>query len=352
VRTPESVAMEMLSGITRIAAWSRVGFRLAARAVAAAAFITLCASQIAQAEEIDSVIASVDGEPITSRDVTQFKAPGGSGSPGAGSMPSVLTPSSSNPDAVLKAIITNKMLENESKNYADKVDDDEVDRYIANMEQQGKVSDAQLRAQLQQQGVSYDDFRAKVRKQVQAITMVDHEVRQKIVVPEAEINQYYKDNPDEFTTTEEKYDLAQILIAMPAGAPAQQVADAQKKADDVRKQALKGGADFGSLALQYSDDDSKTKGGELGQFAPDDINDSILAAIKNLKPGDISAVVRTKYGFHIVKVESHQMPGLQPLDQVRGQIRDKLMTFHSKEEFQKWVDEDLTKQHYVETIQP
>ena len=230
------------------------------------------------------------------------------------------------------------------------MDEDEVDRYIANIEAQNHVTDDQLRAQLQQQNISYDEFRAKIRKQVEAMTMIDREVRQKIVIPEEEIQIYYRNNPDEFTTTKEKFKLAQILIAVPDNARPQDVAAARLKAEDIRKLAVKSDADFGSLALQYSDDDSKTKGGELGEFSPGDLNDAVLAAIRNSKDGDISPVVKTRYGFHIVKVEMHQTPGLQPLDQVRGKIRDILMTEQSREAFQKWLDTELIQKHYVETL--
>jgi peptidyl-prolyl cis-trans isomerase SurA len=301
------------------------------------------------AEEIDSVVASVDGDPITSHDL---KNPASGGPGGLGS--SGFAPSSGpsdDPDVALKNAIAQRMLDQEAEKYAAKVDDDEVDRYMQNLEQQNHITDEQLRAQLRGQNMSYDDFRAKIRKQVEAMTMIDHEVRQKIVIPENEIDIYYKNNPDEFTTTDEKFNLAQILISVSAGATPQQVESLRKKADDVREQALKKGADFGSLALQYSDDDSKTKGGELGQFAPGDLNDAVLAAIKNSRDGDISPVVKTKYGFHIVKVEQHQLPGLKPLHQVRGQIRDKLMTEQAKDAFQKWIESDLVKQHYVETLQ-
>ena len=118
----------------------------------------------------------------------------------------------------------------------------------------------------------------------------------------------------------------------------------------VRKQAMKG-TDFGALALQYSDDDSKNKGGELGVFSPNDLNDQVAAGIRNLKTGDISDVIRTKYGLHIIKVEMHQTPGVQPLNEVRNQIRDRIQTEQSRGEFEKWVDTDLAKQHYVETLQ-
>ena len=76
----------------------------------------------------------------------------------------------------------------------------------------------------------------------------------------------------------------------------------------------------------------------------------MLAAIRNAKAGDISPVVKTKYGFHIVKVEEHQLPGVKPLDQVHAQIREKLTTEQAKGAFQTWLDNDLVKRHYVETL--
>src|ERR1700733_6880683 len=212
-------------------------------------------ARVIRAEEIDSVVASVDGEPITSHDLQNPSVGGAAG--GMGSGLSMGTPD--NPQGALKNAIEQKLLEQEASKYASKVDEDEVDRYIANIEAQNHVTDEQLRAQLQQQNISYDEFRAKIRKQVEAMTMIDREVRQKIVIPEEEIQIYYKNNPDEFTTTKEKFKLAQILIAVPDNARPQDVAAARLKAEDIRKLAVKSDADFGSLALQYSDDDSKTK---------------------------------------------------------------------------------------------
>ncbi len=294
---------------------------------------------------IDTVVASVDGEPITSSDIQNFnakKAPPGMG-------PSIAA-TSADPNAILKAIITQKMLENEAGKFAGKVDDDEVDRYIHNVEDQAHITDDQLHVELQKQGISYDDFRAKVRRQIEAMTMVDQEVRQKIVIPESDITAYYKAHPDEFMVSKEQYRLAQILIAVPAGTPPDQVAKLRKKAEKVRALAVKNG-DFATLAMKYSDDDSKSKGGELGDFAPADLNDQVLAGIRDLKTGQISPVIQSKYGFHIIDVEEHQQPGLKPLSEVHNQIRDKLTTERAKDEFQKWVDTDLIKDHYVETVQ-
>jgi parvulin-like peptidyl-prolyl isomerase len=293
---------------------------------------------------IDQVVASVDGSPITDYDLQNVNAGGVNPLSGNNANAGGL-----DRGATLKQLIEQQLLDDEATKYADRVDDNDVERFIQSLEERNHMTDTQLRAQLKQQGMSYDDFRKSAYKQVEAITMVDREVREKIQIPDSEIEAYYKNHPDEFTVAQEKYRLAQILIAVPEDAPAGKIAAAQKKADDVHAQAVKG-KDFGELARQYSDDDSKTKGGELGEFNPGDLNDQIAAAVKQLKAGDITPPVHTRYGFHIVKIEEHQQPGEQPLAAARDQIRDKLITEQAKARFEQWVEQDLAKQHDVETL--
>jgi parvulin-like peptidyl-prolyl isomerase len=289
---------------------------------------------------IDSVVASVDGNPITNFDIQN---------PTPNSLTGNNPANGADPNSRLKELIAQQLLDEESQKYADRVDEADVDRFIQQIEQRNHITDAQLRAQLQAEGSSYEAFRKNAFKQVEAIEMVQREVREKIQVPDSDIEAYYKSHPEEFTINQEKYGLAQILIAVPADAPPDKVAAAQKKADEVHTMAVKG-KDFGELARQYSDDDSKTKGGELGEFNPGDLNDQIAAAIKQTKPGGIAPLVHTHYGFHIIKVEEHQEPGEQPLAAVKDQIRDKLINEQAKDRFERWVEQDLAKQHDIETL--
>jgi peptidyl-prolyl cis-trans isomerase SurA len=294
-------------------------------------------------DSVDRVVASVDGNPITNFDL---RNPGGApmNSPGSNNPPAAM-----DPDSTLKQLIAQQLLDEEAQKYADRVDEAEVDRFIQQIEEQNHLTDAQLRAQLQAEGSSYEAFRKRAFTQVETMEMVQREVRTKIHIPDSEIEAYYKSHPEEFTVKDEKYRLAQILIAAPGGAPPDNVAAAQKKATSVRELAVKG-KDFGELARQYSEDDSKTKGGELGEFNPSDLNDQIAAAVKPTKTGDIAPLVHTRYGFHIIKVEEHQEPGVEPLASVKDQIREKLVTEQAKDKFEHWVDQDLAKQHDIETL--
>ena len=77
------------------------------------------------------------------------------------------------------------MLKSEARGYADRVTDEEIDRYIQNLEQTNHITDEQLHQQLKTDGVSDAEFRNRMREQVEAMTMIDKEVRQKVMVPES-----------------------------------------------------------------------------------------------------------------------------------------------------------------------
>ncbi len=313
---------------------------------AAAALLTGALAMPAGAaaqQRVDRVVASVDGDPITTHDLAAFAAANRVSLPDPNDLDAPMT------KEVLKGLISQRLLESEIKKYQGQVDENQIKSYITDFERNAGMTDEQLRAQLQAQGVTYDQFREHARMELEKMMMIDKEVRQKVNISPAEIKAYYDAHPDEFTAKKERFKLAQILIALPPNPTPDQVAQARKKAEDIRKQVVKGG-DFAALARQYSDDDSKNQGGELGDFSRGEVLDPIQNAIDHMKPGEISEPIQSEHGFHIIKLEAHDLPGVKPLPEVSAQIRDKLMTDKAKDKFARWVETDLVKQHYVETV--
>jgi len=300
---------------------------------------------LARAQTSNEVVASVDGEPITERDVEEFAAQHGN--------PISTDDFADSPEAraALKALIDDELLQQERKKFEDKVDENQVDKYLEQLRGEQHMTDAQFRAALQSQGISYEDFRKKARDQLINTEMVQSEVLEKIQISDPDIKTFYDAHRADFTIKQERFRLAQILVSVAQNATPQQVAAAEQKANAIRLQTVKG-IDFNSLAEKYSEDDSKSRGGELGWFEPNDINDQILAGVRNLKPGDISPVIRTKYGFHIVKLEDHDAPGPRPLADVKEQIRHELQDERANDQIKKWAETELIKKHYVETVYP
>jgi len=291
---------------------------------------------------VDRVVATVDGDPITMQDLKKYAATTGT------SMPTDDSPESQEiQKKALAEVISQKLVDHEVSTV--EVDDDQVDRFIASFEAGNHITDTQLRDQLAQHGISYDAYRKRARQEVQKMTIIEREVHDKVVVTRGEIETYYKSHLSAFTVSEERFKLAQILVAVdPTTTPPALVQAARAKAEGLRKKAAKGD-DFGALAAQFSDDDSKSQGGELGYFKPDEINDKILAAVSKLKAGEISEVVHTDHGFHVIKVEEHQEAGVKPLSEVSEGIRAKLSQQQMETQFKSWVSKELIKNHSVHT---
>ena len=315
-------------------------------AFASAIVVSLAAISVpcaGRAEEVDKIVASVDGDPITMHEVRAFAESAGKPLP-AGDPTADPTFKEG-----LKGLIAQKLLGEEVKKYQDKIDEEQIDKYIEDVEQDRGISDQQLKQSLLQNGVSWDDFRRQAKMELEKAMMLNEELRQRVTIPPEQIQAYYDAHHDEFTVQQEKYKLAQILIAVAPNASPAEVAAAKAKAEEARRKAI-AGEDFGELAKRYSDDDSKSQGGELGVFGPDDIMDEILAGIKNVPTGQISQVVRTKHGFHVIKVEAHDVPGVRPLALVKEDIRNHLVDEQTRGRLQNWVETDLVKQHDVETL--
>lgn len=323
---------------------SRARLSAVALIAACAASLWLATARVARAQaDLDRVVASIDGDPITVHDLTAFAALNHVTLANPGDMNAPET------KAVLKGVISERLLESEVKKYKDRVDKRQVDEYIANFEQSAGINDQQLRAQLQAQGHTYEEFRKHARLELQKMMMIQKEVRQKVNISPDEIKAYYDAHPQEFSVGKERFKLAQILIAVSPKASPAEVEAARNKAETIHQQLLNG-ADFGKLARQYSDDDSKSQGGELGDFSRGEMIDPIQNAIDHMKVGGISEPVRTDHGFHIVKLEAHDLPGVKPLAEVSAQIQEKLVTQKAQQQFATWVQSDLVKQHYIETF--
>jgi peptidyl-prolyl cis-trans isomerase D len=157
-----------------------------------------------------------------------------------------------------------------------------------------------------------------------------------IMPTDADLQTLYNQNKDQYRTPE-TVDVQQILL-MTQGKPASEDAAIKAKAEDVLKQA-KAGADFGELAKKYSDDPgSKDKGGlyagvTRGQMVPE-----FEQAAFSLKPGQISDLVKTQYGYHIVKVLKHDQPRLKPFEEVKAQLAEQFKKQRAADEMQQIAD--------------
>lgn len=173
------------------------------------------------------------------------------------------------------------------------------------------------------------DKEKNMRKQIQILSdehlakgYVQKNVIAKVKVTDKDVEEYYKNHPKEFEKPE-TVKVRHILLGFKGEMTDDQKKELRKQAEDVLKKA-KGGDDFAKLATEYSDDPgSKTKGGELGYFPRGNMVPEFENAAFNLKQGEISDVIETPYGYHIIKAEDKKAAEMPAFDSIKDQVRVK-----------------------------
>ena len=161
-------------------------------------------------------------------------------------------------------------------------------------------------------------FRIPEKRSIELITGSNADFIQSAQVSDAQLQQQYQDNLDSYRTPE-RVKVRHILIKT-EGKPKDEVPKLKAKAEDILKQ-LQHGADFAELAKKNSEDPgSAEKGGELGWIVRGQTVPNFEKAAFSLKPGDLSGVIETEYGFHIIQVEDKQAAHTQTFDEVKPQL--------------------------------
>jgi len=171
-----------------------------------------------------------------------------------------------------------------------------------------------------QQGVSFEDFKAGIRNNVITQEVVRSEVGQRLRPTRGQEEAYYQAHAKEFEQPESIH-LSEILVPTPDNASDAVVLQAQAKADDIAAQ-LKAGAKFPDLAKKYSGDASASHGGDLGDFKRGALGKVLEDATFPLPAGGLTAPIRTRQGFVILRVDSHTAAGVAPLSAVENQVQE------------------------------
>jgi peptidyl-prolyl cis-trans isomerase SurA len=202
---------------------------------------------------------------------------------------------------VLERMIVDRTQLQLAKEDGVRVDDFMLDRYIARISESNKMTMQQFRDQIEREGTSYDKFRESIREEILMQRVREHEVENKLQITESEVDNYIAAQSGA-AAGQQELDLAQILVGIPENASAEQIAARRAKAEDILQQ-LKSGADFGKLAATYSDSSTDAlKGGDLGWRNQDRLPQLFLNAVATLQAGEVSPIVKSANGFHIIKL--------------------------------------------------
>ena len=202
-------------------------------------------------------------------------------------------------NAILENLIITELLFQESKQKGIQVNAEDVTKQLQSIKQQ-VPSEAEFKKLLGENQITESDLRLQIERDMAIQQLINNEVAQKVMISDEESKTYYDTHPQSFVQPEQVR-ASHILIKVDADATEAQKTEARKKITAIQ-QKLKKGEDFASLAENYSEDTTSKKGGDLGYFGRGQMVEPFEEAAFRLKPNEISDIVETQYGYHLIKV--------------------------------------------------
>jgi peptidyl-prolyl cis-trans isomerase SurA len=283
------------------------GLAWAALACAAAwASPALAQTQKGRPVVLDRIVAVVNDEAITARELDEraqvaLKQLAQQGTPPP--------PKPVVERQLLERMIGDRVQVQFAKESGVRIDDAELDRALGRIAEQNKLTLPALREALERDGVPYAKFREDIRSEIMMARLREREVDNKMVITESEIDTFLANEQQDGRGDE--VDLSHILVVVPESARPEQVQARRARAEEALAQLAKG-ADFRQVAAAFSEAPDALQGGAMGWRAGDRVPTIFHEALKSMKPGDVSAVLRSANGFHILKLNDRRGGAVQP----------------------------------------
>ncbi|CAB1370002.1 peptidylprolyl isomerase [Denitratisoma oestradiolicum] len=194
------------------------------------------------------------------------------------------------------------------------VSDPELDATLRRIAEGNRLSVPDFRAALEKDGISWSAFREEIRQEVMLSRLRDREVDSRVTVSDGEVDNYLS-NAVNAGEAGVMVDLAHIVIRVPEQASPEQLMKLRTKAEQARAQ-LNRGEDFAKVAAANSDAPDAMSGGQVGQRSLDRLPALYAEALQKMQPGEVSTVLRSPAGFHIIKL-LNRAGGLQSMPAIR-----------------------------------
>lgn len=205
---------------------------------------------------------------------------------------------------VLERMITDRAQLQFAKESGVVVDDAEVDRAIEGIAAQNRLSPENFRRAVEREGYGWEQFRNNIRGEMVLSRLREREVDRKIVVSDAEVEAFMEAS-DADKGANQEFSISHILVRVPDQATPDQIDERRKRADEALSQ-LRSGTDFRKVAVSFSDAADALQGGNMGWRPADRLPELFVESVAALKPGDVTPVLRSPAGFHILRLNDRR----------------------------------------------
>jgi peptidyl-prolyl cis-trans isomerase SurA len=199
----------------------------------------------------------------------------------------------------------------------------------------GLTSDEELRAAMAGELLSEEQFRKGIAEQVTLTKLVARQVRSKIAVLDEEARRYYDQHQEQFRAIP-KFRIRHLLVSVSPQPTREEVMQAKNRIEEAQA-LIKLGAKFSTVAKQYSEDRLATSSGEVWTMKPGELAPDMERIALTLPIGQVSGIITTPAGFHLIQVEERVAGEILPFDTIKEEVRNVLFNQKAEAKFKEWV---------------
>ena len=248
---------------------------------------------------------------------------------------------------ILDYLIDEKIADEKIRELGIVIDSDRVDNAIEDIKKKNNITHESLIEELEKNGITYEKYREKIRKDIERSTLINYEVKSKIIIREEQVQKYYEQNQEKYM--EKGYvHLAGIFLMGEKSADGNENTVLVKKSKEIMSR-LQDGEEFEVLAKEFSQGPGAEEGGDLGMFQIQKLDEDLLDIVKGMDVGAVSGPINRGNGIQIFKLTDKREARIKPYAEVKEAIYNFLYQEEINNRYSSWI-KDLRDKTYTKII--
>lgn len=249
--------------------------------------------------------------------------------------------------AVLDKLINEKIAKQQIIKLGIKVLTKDVEGAIERVKRENNLTQEELIYSLKMEGITLEEYKERIRRDIERFRLVNYEVKSKIVITEENVKKYYQQHTKEYTEAD-KVRLARIFLKIRNPDDKEEIAQTKDLGREILRE-LEGGRDFFEMARIYSQGPAAREGGDLGWIKLSQLEPELRKKIAKLSPGERTNLNLAPSGFQIIKLIEEKKEGIKPFEEVRDAIYSKLFREEVEKRYVAWLKK-LREKSFIKVI--
>jgi parvulin-like peptidyl-prolyl isomerase len=246
---------------------------------------------------------------------------------------------------VLNSMINEIIFEHEAIRKGIDVTEAEIEEFIESMMKQKNLNKEEMKREIRREGFTWEEYREKLKRQIQRIRLINMEVKSHIMVTKEEIKKAYDENISKYQKKESVH-IKQIFLSISPKTSPSEIKRKKTLAIEIRDR-LKKGESFSEVAKEFSEEPAGKEGGDLGTFGKGQLILEVEKKAFSMQVGEISEIIQSQVGLHIIKLLEKKEGKIIPIEEVDLELREKIYNKKIEASFGKWLT-DLRAKAFIE----